>query len=615
MTTVFNEWFPTSKYGTNTLNVMDFGAFGDGLTHVLSGLTAGQAPNAPYANLAAAQVDYPSASSLSDTADWAAITECFKHAFMHETSPGVWVTNGTAAWLNRPVHFPNGRFIVQKPLRWHNIQGGYIFGSGGGTSIHNDLGTPGDSSCVLTNGFCYCRVENISFSTVGGETSSKAFDLNSDNGATTTVATNACTFFNCGFSAPVGIGIAIGDPATFPGAGYMSSEIHFYHCTMNYSGVGIYIANWNALNYSFIGCGGIFCGTWMYVGAGGFVTVVNGSLAANDLDINVGAGSCTVITTRSESEKFVYANGPTSLIGCSHTGTGNSAVMCKVGAATYMFGCDTTMGRLNGEGPVHLENCTFNSSLFDILTVIDSPTAPGTIRLTHVDPVPTLPIELWLNGDQVEISDVTGTGAASINGVWNIAKINRTTVDLVGSVFGGTYTNLGTGAKIKPGPQFHLVDNVVSIGAPSTVKTSGAPSRPLMETKRKNYQLFWSDSGKIFNNLGATGPITIRLPNLMQTNWSDFRGTKFTFVVMAAQTIDIEVDPTWAGSSSGTLSPRIFRAGGAVGTHISSNVVGNSIEIILADGEVNITHDLALMASRWLAWQEAGTWTLAGTPP
>ena len=196
--------------------------------------------------------------------------------------------------------------------------------------IHNELGgTAPDNSCFLTDGFQYSHIEGISFGTVGG-VGSKAFDVNHSTTSGTTNNTNALTFKNCHFTAPLGVGIAFADPAEFPGSGDMCSEISMYHCTMSYCGVGIYIAQWNALNFSLISCGGVINDVWLQVSAGGDVCVQNGSLSGNVLDIDIGADTATIIATRTESKKFVRANGRVALLNCVQGCEGNDCSFADV---------------------------------------------------------------------------------------------------------------------------------------------------------------------------------------------------------------------------------------------------------------------------------------------
>ena len=110
----------------------------------------------------------------------------------------------------------------------------------------------------------------------------------------------------------------------------------------------------------------------------------------------------------------------------------------------------------------------------------------------------------------------------------------------------------------------------------------------------------------VYDNKGATGEVVFTLPNTIFTNSRDVRGIKYKFVVLAAQNLKIVADAT---NSPPYLTARIFRAGGYAtpGTTLTSNVIGNSVELYLADGEDGIGH-------RWLVRSETGTWTLSGTP-
>ena len=88
----FNVFFPTSRYGTETLNVKAWGARGDGNANTMDTLFAG--------NLTAAQAVYPKATSLNDTADWCGIQGCIDYALqnniMHVFIPeGKYLTNDT----------------------------------------------------------------------------------------------------------------------------------------------------------------------------------------------------------------------------------------------------------------------------------------------------------------------------------------------------------------------------------------------------------------------------------------------------------------------------------------------------------------------------------------
>ena len=118
---LFGEIAAIEKYTINrdkyAYSPMDFGAYGDGLTHPLSG---------KYATLAAAQVDYPHATGLGDEIDWAAIQLCLNKC----QAAGMGV-----------VFLPAGHFIINKPIE---ILGQNIWfkGSGFGTIIRQNANVP-----------------------------------------------------------------------------------------------------------------------------------------------------------------------------------------------------------------------------------------------------------------------------------------------------------------------------------------------------------------------------------------------------------------------------------------------------------------------------------------
>lgn len=636
----FNTWFPSSQYGGNALNVKGYGAIGDGMGNALSTLGFTSLSNAQN-GIGGNGIAYPSATSLADTADWCAITECFKRAFKHETSlgSGVWVWNGTDNKRNRPVYFPAGNYVIRKTLRLESIQGTRIFGDGqGSTKIHHEFSnlpeTPTtERTCISTNGFSYNRVESISFSTAGG-TSSVAFDLNADNGPSTggvaTVNCNSNTFIDCNFASPGGIGCNISDP--HPPAlegqppawkGYMGSEMVFIHCEVSHCSSGWAISQQNALNYSFLQCSGSGCSlSAIRVNTGGMITVINGNFPGNGTagdfttsDINLGgAYGSVIIATRSESQNFLITGNPTTIIATSQNYAGGQSIFVKAlsGSTVTLSDSTTDMGRLYGAGLITLNNTVLGGYSAADITAITSSTgaAGGLVRITH----PGLPAtgegtrEWWMNGDEVRVRDVvsTGSGAASLNGVWIINKLSATQVELIGSSYiTDTYTL--TNAKLLPGPRFSLRDP--ETGLESWVHIAPTPSRALAENKKKNFQLLFIDSGKTIDNDGATGPVTITLPNLGTSNWTDVRGTRFTFIVLVNQTLTIQVNSSWFPEYG--PSPRILKVGGTVGTSVSSNVVGSSIEIVLADG---IAAPLVAIGYRWLIRSETGTWTLAGTP-
>ena len=99
------------------MNVRDFGAVGDGLSHPLS---------ERYKTLSEGQADYPHAESLDDEIDWAAIQAAIKVA---------------RAGRGGTVGFPRGTYICSKALNLDNTQNARLEGTGQETVIkHSQVG-------------------------------------------------------------------------------------------------------------------------------------------------------------------------------------------------------------------------------------------------------------------------------------------------------------------------------------------------------------------------------------------------------------------------------------------------------------------------------------------
>jgi hypothetical protein len=95
------------------VNVRDFGAVGDGLSHPLS---------ERYKTLSEAQADYPHAETLNDEIDWAAIQAAIKVA---------------KAGRGGTVWFPTGTYICSKQLNLDNTENIRLEGTGRETVIKN----------------------------------------------------------------------------------------------------------------------------------------------------------------------------------------------------------------------------------------------------------------------------------------------------------------------------------------------------------------------------------------------------------------------------------------------------------------------------------------------
>lgn len=121
------------------LSPMDYGAVADGTSHPLSEL---------YGNLAAAQVDFPFVTALTQQRDWAALQRILDI----QTDAG-----GTN--VGGDVYIPAGDYYLDAPLEVHQSQGMCIHGDGDATQLvyHG----PGGSGCLLLSCCMDCHVRML----------------------------------------------------------------------------------------------------------------------------------------------------------------------------------------------------------------------------------------------------------------------------------------------------------------------------------------------------------------------------------------------------------------------------------------------------------------------
>ena len=111
----FNDWYTSSLYGRDVINVKGFGALGNGALNTMTDLG--------YANLAAAQVDYPLARSMDDSADWCGIQAAIDHA-LNPTNAAGGPSFATGIIL---VYIPNGVYLTTDTI---HLGYGMITGTG-----------------------------------------------------------------------------------------------------------------------------------------------------------------------------------------------------------------------------------------------------------------------------------------------------------------------------------------------------------------------------------------------------------------------------------------------------------------------------------------------------
>jgi hypothetical protein len=206
------------------INVKDFGAVGDGQTN-----------------------------------DTAAIQAAFDAAFGPASNP-----HGTNSSLNRPVFFPSGIYRTAT-LTLTDVMGGYIFGAGNLTTTLIYAGSvPGRATrtpLILTNGFSYSRIENISVTMTGKSSISNTAGiiLDWDGGRSVGLHDNTLMNVKCD-NANYGIRIAA--------SGYGGRNISLFSVALN----------------------GNYCGMKLE-GPECQVTGVGGSAADNAIGVWVAAGS------------------------------------------------------------------------------------------------------------------------------------------------------------------------------------------------------------------------------------------------------------------------------------------------------------------------------------
>lgn len=93
------------RKNSERISIKDYGAIGDGVLHPLS---------EKYPTLAAAQIDYPHATALTDSIDWAAIQKAIKSLPLNTASTGILTPKGFAN--GGCIHVPRGRYVVNKKI-------------------------------------------------------------------------------------------------------------------------------------------------------------------------------------------------------------------------------------------------------------------------------------------------------------------------------------------------------------------------------------------------------------------------------------------------------------------------------------------------------------------
>lgn len=519
----------------------------------------------------------------STTDDTSAIQAAFNAAFGTSAAP-----NGLSTALNKAVFFPAGSYLISSALTLTAVVSGHIYGAGRQNSIIKyNTGTNGN--VINTNGFEYCRIENLGFTCASDQTGI-CFNLDWDN--TGDAALQANSFIDCAFGGG-DYGVIVGS------SGFMGSENLFLNCHFtSCHRAGIRVANQNALDQTIIGggiagCASVGSGAGIWIVGGSCQTILNIGFAQGDTayDIrNDAADPTAVVGCRTESANFISAPGGSwSIIGCVQSNNSSGYFIHDLNGACTIQNCTSTIGKINGNhGALDLAASNFNlMAIVPVLVSNVTSGAAGVIRITMPTSPYSAPGLLWATGERVTIAGVVGTGGltAAANGTFTVTQISSTVLDLQGTSFVGAYTSGGT---VSP-----AADSFLTGYNGSTAK---APARDWRRTYTASGTLTRGMSGMQIDNLGATGTVTLTLPT-MQDSDDEKPGIKYGFYVGAAQTLEIV--------PANNMTLRIGSSVSTAGTgKVSSNTLGNYIEIECIDGSNGVD------STKWVTKSHEGTWTV-----
>lgn len=283
-----DDWFPTSRYGSPTLNVRSFGATGDGSTN-----------------------DGPALQAALDA---------------------IRVT-GSA----RALYIPAGQYNTTQVLHLINTHGARIFGDGmgsttikyvGGVDIGNTIGsttpvggiTPSTfTPVIITDGWSTSSMKGLALHNAVGSTTHVGMYIYQSSPVATYGVTTGNTYEGVTVYGLDGGGVAKAATGFLIGYDHLCSEQLFLGCQANqFASYGWSVAAQNALNINLVGCGGTDNAVWARC-SNGQMNISGASLAMNGVDIKVGNTPMSISGCRSESKQFVDATGSgtwVSMSGC-----------------------------------------------------------------------------------------------------------------------------------------------------------------------------------------------------------------------------------------------------------------------------------------------------------
>ena len=281
---------------------VDYGAIADGSAHALS---------TRYGSLAAAQVDYPFTTALTQQIDFCAVQQASNVAFGASGSE-----NASNSYLNKRLHISGGKYIFGNDTwKIRKLYSGVIEGDG------KDVTQLSSNVTVLQTDGCWKTYFNAFMLNLLTTTGTVAFDVDGNTGhAGATNGVQGNTFSNLEI---VGGGSSYGMAICRVGAGYgQGSENTIQNCHFQGTSFACYYQNGqNAIanliiggdmqsfqKYGVYGIGTLSVYGTSFQSTYGYTQILN-----DGYDIRVGDAAayegCVFINCRSESPRFFYNAG------------------------------------------------------------------------------------------------------------------------------------------------------------------------------------------------------------------------------------------------------------------------------------------------------------------
>ncbi len=209
-------------YGSNRgFNPRDFGAFADGTNHPLSG---------SYGSLAAAQVDFPFATALTESIDRCALQRCFDLAKTTDTFH-----------FGKNVYIPAGIYFLDKMMTIDTVYGMTVRGDGLATTLSWRGGTVSTAviKIILSE---LCSFESFLLTIGDGSLPHRGIWLTNRTGASDGIVSTHAVFRHVRIAGQFDFGVDIAYDV-LAGAGDNNNDLHvFESCEIaQYSSAGVHV--------------------------------------------------------------------------------------------------------------------------------------------------------------------------------------------------------------------------------------------------------------------------------------------------------------------------------------------------------------------------------------